>query len=985
MPLRSLALVFLLLTTLVRAQDPVHRRWTVKDGLPSNRVYCAIQDRDGFLWFGTDAGVARCDGQHMDRITVADGLPDLDVFMIMQDQRGRVWFLTGNGRPGYWLKGRVHTADTDTLLQRIVLRSGIRSFYEDRNGLLWFGGLAGELVTLAPNGSVTAATVLDTDRHTPGGRVAIGGDAHGNAVVFCNAIPAVRTATGWTVDMSRTRSQEQMGRLDAYPDGRVLQTLPDAVRAWRQAAWTTVVNASTGASPARFSRACAVAGGDLWIALEKGGVRWLTPQGPGWRSMRPDLFTNDLVNDVVRDREGNHWICTAYGGAILCTASSAGSAFHTGVRGGKEEVLTVRTAPGAPGMVWCGTNQGDLYRLDSTMHLVDLSPPGPYFSRVNDLLLRGREVWVAMDHGTARVVAEGAGWSAEMVLVIDSLDTSGPRYTGMKALALGHDGRIRSSYYGLYAEDNSTGQPMLKRMHVPGIPNNRIYAPLSMPDGALWFEEERVLHRLGNDGVRTYPGLRTGIRITDLARMGDTLVVGTAGAGVRLLVNGREVGHLTSRQGLVSDQVRHLCTTEQGLFVATPEGAAHVRFSPGKAPTVRNLTMDQGLASNNVRDVAADAHHIYLALSEGLCVLPLGVADSPTGAPVPYFRSIRVNDGPYRSGTLRIRQGRDRFQVQFAAIHFALPQAVRLEYRLESMGEWLPGGTGQVEFATLGSGPQALLVRAALAGGAWSDPIRLEFTVVPPLWRTPWFVALLILLLATLMFIGLRWLAGRRYRIRMARLRQMEALNHERQRIAMDLHDDLGAELGSLLLLTRMEHAQRPTSGLDRMEQVTRALTEKVNEVIWSSDPGHDTVEATVAFIERHVADQCRSHGLGFRRQGADRLPTTQLPAGLRRDLFLVMKELVANALKHAGASTLVLTVELAANALVLTLADDGRGFPVEPPRGGNGLANMRRRMQRLGGSVSLGPAEGGGTMATVHLPLINIHTIDEGGRRSTS
>ena len=247
----------------------------------------------------------------------------------------------------------------------------------------------------------------------------------------------------------------------------------------------------------------------------------------------------------------------------------------------------------------------------------------------------------------------------------------------------------------------------------------------------------------------------------------------------------------------------------------------------------------------------------------------------------------------------------------------------------------------------------------------------MAFSVQPPFWQAWWFIAILVLALAAITFAGLRYLAYRRYRRRMAQLREQEARNEERRRSAMDLHDDLGAELNGLLLLARVERSKHPTSNLERMEQVASALSEKVNEVIWSSDPVHDTLEGALAFIERHVADRCKGHALAFRRHGDARLPASVLSAGQRRDLFLAVKEAVANTLKHAHAAKVVMDVRVTGGSLVLTLTDDGRGMPAHGSRGtGNGLANIQRRMAGLGGRSTVEAMPEGGTRVILTMPL---------------
>ena len=120
------------------AQDPVHRRYTTADGLPTNTIYVALQDQAGFMWFGTDAGAVRFDGREFRVFGTEEGVSDVEVINLAEDSRGRIWFLTLNGRLSYYQKGQVHNARTDPELGLYQCASGWQSFAEDAEGLLWF-------------------------------------------------------------------------------------------------------------------------------------------------------------------------------------------------------------------------------------------------------------------------------------------------------------------------------------------------------------------------------------------------------------------------------------------------------------------------------------------------------------------------------------------------------------------------------------------------------------------------------------------------------------------------------------------------------------------------------------------------------------------------------------------------------------------------------------------------------------------------------
>ena len=101
-------LILLLTSLLVEAQELAYRNFTIADGLPSNTVYDICQDDEGYMWFATENGLSRYDGEHFKNFTIMDGLPDTEVLSFFKDSRKRIWFSTLNGKIGYLEKGKFH-------------------------------------------------------------------------------------------------------------------------------------------------------------------------------------------------------------------------------------------------------------------------------------------------------------------------------------------------------------------------------------------------------------------------------------------------------------------------------------------------------------------------------------------------------------------------------------------------------------------------------------------------------------------------------------------------------------------------------------------------------------------------------------------------------------------------------------------------------------------------------------------------------------
>jgi signal transduction histidine kinase len=215
---------------------------------------------------------------------------------------------------------------------------------------------------------------------------------------------------------------------------------------------------------------------------------------------------------------------------------------------------------------------------------------------------------------------------------------------------------------------------------------------------------------------------------------------------------------------------------------------------------------------------------------------------------------------------------------------------------------------------------------------------------------------LTLLLLATAL--GVRHLSLRRARARVAQLERERALERERTRIARDLHDDLGARLSHIAILSG---APATPSRDARISRDLQSAVETMDELVWAVNARNDTVESFANYIARFAEEHVTAAGLRCRLILPAEIPPRTLDADVRRHLYLVVKEAVTNALKHARASEIRLGLRLDPHTLVVEVADDGCGLPADVDPTGNGLKNFRERMAAAGGCVDVtsGPRQG--------------------------
>ena len=251
--------------------------------------------------------------------------------------------------------------------------------------------------------------------------------------------------------------------------------------------------------------------------------------------------------------------------------------------------------------------------------------------------------------------------------------------------------------------------------------------------------------------------------------------------------------------------------------------------------------------------------------------------------------------------------------------------------------------------------------------------------VVVRFWQTWWFN----MLVAAVLLIGVgatvRLIEKRKFQLQLQRAEQQSALERERARIAQDLHDDLGSSLTRLSLLSGLIKADKDNPEqveahagklAESADQTVRAL----EEIVWAVRPGSDTLQSLVEYIAHFANELFEGNATRCRLDLPHDLPALPLPPDVRHNIFLIVKEALTNSLKHAGAGEVLVLAKVSADTLEISVQDNGKGFDMSPPAESrrNGMGNMRRRAEAIGGRLELQSAPGTGTTVRLVVNLKN-------------
>ena len=244
--------------------------------------------------------------------------------------------------------------------------------------------------------------------------------------------------------------------------------------------------------------------------------------------------------------------------------------------------------------------------------------------------------------------------------------------------------------------------------------------------------------------------------------------------------------------------------------------------------------------------------------------------------------------------------------------------------------------------------------------GVWNEAgASLGLIVLPHFWQTWWFRSLaagaLVLLLAAA------------FELRIALERRVTRL---RLRMARDLHDEVGSNLGTIALLSEVlsKNPQSAAEEISELRRVALQTIDSLRDIVWFLDPAADNMAELALRMKETARTMLR--GTTFTFISSDEADATKPSLELRRNLFPMFKEILHNISRHAHASRVAIALETTPRQLLLRVKDDGVGFDERSVRAGNGLRNLRRRAADLKGSLQLESAPGEGTQIVILAPI---------------
>jgi signal transduction histidine kinase/streptogramin lyase len=697
-------------------------------------------------------------------------------------------------------------------------------------------------------------------------------------------------------------------------------------------------------------------------------------------------LSDNLVEALLVDREGKLWVGTHEGLNRLRPKDLSVISYNQGLGKGAVQGL----AEVSPGVIWASKSSEGLDLWDGR-YFRPLPAAGwsPEDGPVGALLMaRDGTCWMGGARGLLHFKDPRAVESEAALAALTNLEVS----------ALGQDAQGRlwvgTRQGELWWQDNGRWQAQRK-----GPPVHSITALMPERDGSLWLGTS-------GDGLFSVEGKTEGrwrkrsgllsdwIRTLYLDGEG-TLWIGTGGGGLSRLKEGR-VATFTTREGLPDNTISQILEDDTGNLwlggdrgivrvskrqledVATQKAAAAYPQVYGRAEGMLSEECISGFFPIGLRTKSG---LLWFPTQEGIVVADPHHQAVVSPPPAVVLEETLVDGVPDVAPSLRLAPGRHRLEFRYTGLNFDAPERVRFRYRMEGLDSgWVEAGASRVaSFPYVPYGKYRFEVIAGNGEGSWSATgASVSVTVKPFLWQTWWFQAPASLALLALIAVAMRRVEKRKLQRRLEQLEQERALAHERERIARDLHDDLGSSLARISLFSGLLRADRDNpsqieSHALKISQSADQTVRALEEIVWAVRPGSDSLQSLVEYIAHFANELFEGGGIKCRLDLPHDLPARPLPPDVRHNIFLVVKEALTNALKHAAAREVLVRAEAAAQGLEIVVQDDGKGFDTNGQSRGNGLGNMRRRMQAMGGNLAIQSGSGQGTTVRLKLPFAQL------------
>lgn len=448
---------------------------------------------------------------------------------------------------------------------------------------------------------------------------------------------------------------------------------------------------------------------------------------------------------------------------------------------------------------------------------------------------------------------------------------------------------------------------------------------------------------------------------------------------------------ITEMDGLLNSYVFGALPGNNELWVSTNYGLSQISLSFQKKEFlpdvhVTNFTSGNGLPDNvfNARAFyKGSSGNFYFGTGKGVAWFKPGEIKPVKHIPAIQMISLLVNEknsdstlSPGYITKLSLSYNENNLYLRFRGIEFNDPLNVTYAYRLKGWDkDWVYSRRlNEVRYNNLPDGKYTFNIKAADGSGAWNDNIySVSIVIHAPFWKTWWFYSLVVIVVTGFVVWLTRNITQRKLKMKVLELEKQKELEKERQRISREMHDDIGAGLTQITLMSESAKKYGKDQKEEQLEEIantSRKLVGNMSEIIWSLHPEYKTLDHLIIYMREQLYKMLEYSGKEYIIRLPDEGKEIVLSNQQRRNILLITKEIVNNIIKHSKANNISVLGQLYGRQLSVKISDDGEGFDMQKKYSGNGLKNIKHRIDELNGQLKVDSSAGNGAVFSFVIPV---------------
>jgi hypothetical protein len=716
--------IFILIPSFLLGQEYNYTHYDVKDGLAGATVYSMVQDKDGFIWFGTETGLSRFDGSHFKNFYTNDGLPDNEILSLYVDSKNRVWMVPFKNAICYYWKGKIYNQENDSLLRQLKISSNIVSVLEDK-----FGNIViaenNYCYVISPQKKVTKIDNFEGHLLTIAG---VWLNESGGIEFSILNFPGANKLLAY-LDL-RTMSI----RPDSYPltpdffqfvyfSPKLLiqETIKSLHLFFPKENDSLVIKLSHGFIDISQLN-------DSLITINTVGATYLYSINE--KKIIDTFLEGQTIYSVLRDSEEDTWFSVPGKGVSKLTAGGILNFFTSK----NKAVFCIQEIDS---LFYIGSDNFDLWTINkrNEVHQFLQVSKGDSRGRITGIVKIGEDsIMVGTDNGLFRLTKHGTTGSFPFKPIKSIVKKPNNNILISSALGVFDVPLARPDYA-------SSSKIWNDRATCALFANQLFY--IGTISGLFTIDSSQKKSSLG-DSFTVFKS-----RINAINRSEDGIIwIGTNGQGLIAFKDNKILMHITKDNGLASNNSRNIFVTQGVVWVGTDAGINKVVYT-NSGFSITSFNSADGLGSDIINAIYADRSDVYVGTPDGLTYFNEGKITKKSICNL-VITGIKVlgKDLPIDSNSFSFKHSQNDVSFQFVGISFKSAGKITYRYRLIGLdSNWKNGADNNLDYQALPSGEYTFQVQAFNKFGVASKLKQVHFAIAKTLWEKTWFRLLLIALL----------------------------------------------------------------------------------------------------------------------------------------------------------------------------------------------------------------------------------------------